>query len=210
VKRLQESLSRLEEFEVVTALQTSADTRRDNGATMLARQLKLRLVTDDPDIPRSCSNVVVSIHAIATFQAFNDYLRPRISAAAIDRATSSSAPTSRSGLAGALAAFSAAAGMSEPREALLPGRLSSSFGSQLTIGGSSPPTTQNAAQSIVRRRSSRLTAKASNSDLAGSPSSDSTVNSIGRANQSEPSPNVKLQFSSIHLTYHFVSDTEST
>ena len=49
---------------------------------MLARQLKLRLVAeDDADIPRSCTNIVVSIHAIATFQAFNDYLRPRILAA---------------------------------------------------------------------------------------------------------------------------------
>ncbi|GAA5981258.1 hypothetical protein JCM11641_005626 [Rhodosporidiobolus odoratus] len=83
VKRLQEALSRLEQFEVVVAAQNQNDfdTGR-NGTTMLARQLKLRLVAeDDADIPRSCTNIVVSIHAIATFQAFNDYLRPRILAA---------------------------------------------------------------------------------------------------------------------------------
>src|SRR5882672_7986670 len=47
---------------------------------MLARQLRLRLVAaDGSEIPRNCSNIIVSIHAIATFQALNDYLRPRIS-----------------------------------------------------------------------------------------------------------------------------------
>lgn len=77
---------------------------------MLARQLKLRLIADEgSDIPRSCSNVVVSIHAIATFQAFNDYLRPRILAATAiaDRTGGGSAAGGR--LSGFLAAFAAAA-----------------------------------------------------------------------------------------------------
>lgn len=33
---------------------------------------------DDSDIPRNLHNIVVSIHAIATFQALHDYLRPRV------------------------------------------------------------------------------------------------------------------------------------
>jgi E3 ubiquitin-protein ligase TRIP12 len=42
--------------------------------------LRLRLVAgEDSDIPRNLRNVVVSIHAIATFQALHDYLRPRVS-----------------------------------------------------------------------------------------------------------------------------------
>lgn len=46
----------------------------------MARQLRLRLVGgDDSDIPKSLHNIVVSIHAIATFQALHDYLRPRVS-----------------------------------------------------------------------------------------------------------------------------------
>ncbi|GAA6003606.1 hypothetical protein JCM10207_003505 [Rhodosporidiobolus poonsookiae] len=113
VKRLQESLSRMEEFEVVVAAQNQndADARR-NGTTMLGRQLRLRLIAEDgSDIPRSCSNIVVSIHAIATFQAFNDYLRPRI-LAATDRSLGSLGGGAGGGgtLSSLLAAFAAAAG----------------------------------------------------------------------------------------------------
>lgn len=47
---------------------------------MLARQLRLRLIAaEDSDVPKALNNIVVSIHAIATFQALHDYLRPRIS-----------------------------------------------------------------------------------------------------------------------------------
>jgi E3 ubiquitin-protein ligase TRIP12 len=107
---------------------------------MLARQLKLRLVAEEgSDIPRSCTNIVVSIHAVATFQAFNDYLRPRIvSASALaDRmaaATSSSAPQAGGRLSSFLAAFAAADGSSPPPEAsssaALGARGSSSLGSE--------------------------------------------------------------------------------
>ncbi|GAA5894262.1 hypothetical protein JCM6882_007615 [Rhodosporidiobolus microsporus] len=119
VKRLQESLSRLEEFEVVVAAQNQndADARR-NGTTMLARQLKLRLIAEDgSDIPRSCSNIVVSIHAIATFQAFNDYLRPRILAAQqqSDRLAGLGGAGAGGGtLSSLLAAFAAAAANADP------------------------------------------------------------------------------------------------
>ncbi|GAA5900666.1 hypothetical protein JCM8208_000560 [Rhodotorula glutinis] len=122
VKRLQESLSRLEEFEVVVAAQNAneVDSRR-NGTSMLGRQLKLRLIAEDPDIPRSCTNIVVSIHAIATFESFNSYLRPRILAA---QAASGSAAGGGAGggggggggagtLSSLLAAFAAAAGATD-------------------------------------------------------------------------------------------------
>ncbi|GAA6035633.1 hypothetical protein JCM8097_004938 [Rhodosporidiobolus ruineniae] len=118
VKRLQESLSRMEEFEVTVAAQNQNDTdSRRNGTTMLARQLKLRLIAEDgTDVPRSCTNIVVSIHAIATFQAFNDYLRPRILAAQqSERLLGGSGSGIGSGagdgtLSSLLAAFAAAAG----------------------------------------------------------------------------------------------------
>ncbi|KAI6024407.1 hypothetical protein EDC04DRAFT_2869441 [Pisolithus marmoratus] len=78
VKRLQESLTRMENFEVISIAQGSDDSKR-SSPSLLARQLRLRLVTDDDsDIPRNLQNMVVSIHAIATFQALNDYLRPRV------------------------------------------------------------------------------------------------------------------------------------
>ncbi|SCV74863.1 BQ2448_7892 [Microbotryum intermedium] len=169
VKRLQESLSRMEEFEVLLASSNATDAEsRRNGPAMLARQLKLRLVAEDgSDVPRSCSNIVVSIHAIATFQAFNDYLRPRIVAATTlsDRlgltSASSSAPASGTGggnganrLSGFLAAFAAANGISPPpspvpaasssqsTSAMLSGsanRLSSSLGNNASASTSTNP-----------------------------------------------------------------------
>lgn len=134
VKRLQESLSRMEEFEVVVASQGTHDSASDtspslchpqlihfgsavdsrrSGTSMLGRQLRLRLIAEDADIPRSCTNIVVSIHAIATFESFNSYLRPRILAAQAQAERLSSGLASGSGggtLSSLLAAFAAAAG----------------------------------------------------------------------------------------------------
>lgn len=158
------------------------DTRR-NGPSMLARQLKLRLVAEDgSDVPRSCTNIVVSIHAIATFQAFNDYLRPRILAASAvsDRsAASRSAPQASAGtLSSFLAAFAAAAeGSSSPPEssALASGsgtRLSSSLGPASNdgpSGSSSQPT---------RRRSDRLSGKGASAVDGGASTSKSTLDNV--------------------------------
>lgn len=48
--------------------------------SLLAHQIRLCLVAaEGSDTPHGCNNIVVSIHAIATFQALNDYLRPRLS-----------------------------------------------------------------------------------------------------------------------------------
>ena len=77
------------------------DSRR-NSASLLARQLRLRLVGEGSDIPKNCTNITVSIHAIATFQALHDYLRPRVSSQGLP-------PGSR--ISGMLAAFAAAAGI---------------------------------------------------------------------------------------------------
>ncbi|KAF8967730.1 hypothetical protein BDZ97DRAFT_1903295 [Flammula alnicola] len=78
VKKLQESFTRMESFEVITVAQNNDDSKR-SSPSLLARQLRLRLVAgDESDIPRNLHNIVVSIHAIATFQALHDYLRPRV------------------------------------------------------------------------------------------------------------------------------------
>lgn len=146
---------------------------------MLARQLKLRLVADEAsDIPRSCSNIIVSIHAIATFQAFNDYLRPRIAAASVvaERSApgSSSAPGGAGrGLSSFLAAFAAANGTSVSPEsnasaaALLssPPPAASGSGTRLssTVGAATSAADQPEAgpssSQPMRRRSSRLSGK---------------------------------------------------
>ncbi|KAI0306092.1 hypothetical protein B0F90DRAFT_1808594 [Multifurca ochricompacta] len=80
VKKLQESLTRMEAFDVVTVTQGMDDSKRSSSPSLLARQLRLRLVAaEGSDIPKNFNNIVVSIHAIATFQALHDYLRPRVS-----------------------------------------------------------------------------------------------------------------------------------
>lgn len=79
VSKLQDLLSRAEHFEVITVHQHSYDSR-GSATSMLAKQLRLKLMADeDSGIPKSYRNMMVSIHAIATFKALDDYLRPRIS-----------------------------------------------------------------------------------------------------------------------------------
>jgi len=161
VKRLLESLSRMEQFEVELAAQSIGEVEsKRHGVSMLGRQLKLRLVAEDgADVPRSCTNIVVSIHAIATFQAFNDYLRPRIIAAtqAAERlaasAGSSGTPSGRGqGLSNFLAAF-AAAGGDIPET---PPNRGGAGGAGTGASG--------AGEGVATRRSSRLSA---GGDLAG-------------------------------------------
>lgn len=82
VNKLQDLLSRSEHFEVITVHQNTYDGR-GSAANMLAKQLRLKLVAeDDSGIPKSYRNIMVSIHAIATFKALDDYLRPRMHIAA--------------------------------------------------------------------------------------------------------------------------------
>jgi len=79
VNKLQDLLSRAEHFEVTTVHQNSFDSNRSSAASMLAKQIRIRLVADDESgIPKPYRNIMVSIHAIATFKALDDYLRPRI------------------------------------------------------------------------------------------------------------------------------------
>ncbi|KAF2136462.1 uncharacterized protein K452DRAFT_302736 [Aplosporella prunicola CBS 121167] len=105
VSKLQDLLSRAEHFEVITVHQNTFDSNRSSAASMLAKQLRLKLVADeDSGIPRSYRNIMVSIHAIANFKALDDYLRPRIALA--DRPRPSG--RSRDGVSGAIAAYAAA------------------------------------------------------------------------------------------------------
>lgn len=169
VKRLQEALGRAEESEVVTALPMGGDSRQ-NPATMLARQLKIRLVAaDDAGTPKTLANVIVSIHAIATFQAFNDYLRPRIASAlaAEERTRTGAAPSpgASSRLNGVLAAFAAATGMPVPDlEAAAAGLTAELVAGTAEATASAPATPQEQSTAPAgpeRRRSSRLSARAS-------------------------------------------------
>lgn len=74
VKRLHESLGRLENLEVETAFNGMG-----SGSSSLARSMRIRLQADEgEDIPKQMSSLSVTIQAIAPVQALHDYLRPRV------------------------------------------------------------------------------------------------------------------------------------
>lgn len=162
VKKLQESLTRMESFDVVTVTQGSDDSKR-SSPSLLARQLRLRLVAeDDSGVPRNLHNIVVSIHAIATFQALHDYLRPRVAGLLGNNAGSAS-----SRLSGMLSALSAL------------GRVQAQASSSSTIVTPPQPSESGASSSaststVTRRRSQRLSMKnASTNNAADAPTASS-------------------------------------
>ena len=78
VKRLHESLGRLESFDVESAFNGVADASRPT-ASALSRTLRVRLTAEPgQDIPKSISQLVLTIQAIAPLSALHDYLRPRV------------------------------------------------------------------------------------------------------------------------------------
>jgi E3 ubiquitin-protein ligase TRIP12 len=82
IRKLQDLLSRTEHFEVLTINHNSLENTRSNATYMLSKQLRLKLAADDAsDIPRPYRSIMVSIHAIATFKALDDFLHPRITMA---------------------------------------------------------------------------------------------------------------------------------
>lgn len=191
VKRLQEALGKAEKFEVVSALPSSSDSRQ-NPAAMLARQIKIRLVSaEGAAAPKGIAQMVISIHAIATFQALNDYLRPKLvkaySAQGKSQPTSPALTPSAGGgsgssrLSGVLAALAAATGMHSAETEAAIAALSSSRTAPAasTSAISTPASSSRNPPSIpsepVRRRSSRLSARAGASASSAS-AADTSVN----------------------------------
>ncbi|CAJ2505264.1 Uu.00g126580.m01.CDS01 [Anthostomella pinea] len=143
--KLQDLLSRSEHFEVMTVHQNAFDGNRSSAASMLAKQIRLKLVADeDSDIPKSYRNIMVSIHAIATFKALDDYLRPRISLYERPRGA-----RPRDGLSRALAAMAGSAGLP------LADRLADRFGSGFSSSPPAPPPVPAQASSSRPTRGSK-------------------------------------------------------
>ncbi|CAI7621911.1 unnamed protein product [Penicillium pancosmium] len=79
IRKLQDLLSRTEHFEVLTVSHNSLENTRSNATYMLGKQLRLKLVAEEgSDVPRHYRNIMVSIHAIATFKSLDDFLQPKI------------------------------------------------------------------------------------------------------------------------------------
>ncbi|PHH82531.1 hypothetical protein CDD82_5712 [Ophiocordyceps australis] len=133
IHKLQDLLSRSEHFEVITVHHNSFDGNRSSPASMLGKQIRLRLVAEDESsVPRGYRNIMVSIHAISTFKSLDDYLRPRLSMGS----RSSHHSSRRDGLARAFAAISGAGGLPVSNATAAAARLAerSPFGS-----GAPPP-----------------------------------------------------------------------
>ena len=114
IHKLQDLLSREEHFEVVTVHHNAFDNSRSSPYSMLSRQLRLKLVSEDEsDVPRSYHSLTISVHAIATFRSQDEYLRPRIILAERPRTS-----RHREGMASTLAAFAAVAGIPSPHHRL--------------------------------------------------------------------------------------------
>lgn len=131
VHKMQDLLSRSEHFEVLTVHNNSFDGNRSSPASMLGKQIRLRLVADEEsNIPRAYRNIMVSIHAIATFKSLDDYLRSRITLA-------ERPPLGRrDGLSRALAAV---AGMGGLQFSTAPGSAGARLTDRSPIGGLPPP-----------------------------------------------------------------------
>ncbi|EGV65338.1 hypothetical protein CANTEDRAFT_119595 [Yamadazyma tenuis ATCC 10573] len=93
VDKLQEALSRVESFEVISAgtsnqglnLRFSSSNYYDSSQTAgMAKQIKLKLGTDPSDtssasqLPPTMQNMVLSVHAIASFASVSTFLTQRI------------------------------------------------------------------------------------------------------------------------------------
>ena len=132
-----------------------SDSKR-SSPSLLARQLRLRLVAaEDSDIPRNLSNIIVSIHAIATFQALHDYLRPRVAGIM----------SGSSRLSGMLAALAASGLAGTSRGPLLdpptnPSKPPSPPTESNAGASSSAAPAEGSGSNLGRRRSQRLSAKA--------------------------------------------------
>lgn len=98
VKKMQEGLTRMETFEVETAQGSLAESR-GGPSSSLATQVRLKLSPEEgTEVPSGYQNLIVSIHAIATFRTLDEYLRPRLKPklAVPEKASISHTPKSRS------------------------------------------------------------------------------------------------------------------
>ncbi|KAL8718680.1 MAG: hypothetical protein Q9225_004216 [Loekoesia sp. 1 TL-2023] len=149
VHKLQDLLSRAEHFEVLTVHQNASDSNRNTAASMLSKQLRLRLVAEDEGaMPRPYKNLMISIHAIATFKALDDYLRPRISLSERPKGT-----RHQEGAPHSLAAFAAAAGVPSPRPRMTDRGDSSNDNTTFSFTPSSTATTSRSSKKALKAKS---------------------------------------------------------
>ncbi|KAK0878618.1 Ubiquitin fusion degradation protein 4 [Friedmanniomyces endolithicus] len=177
VMKLQDLLSRAEHFEVTTVERNSWESGGRSAASMLAKQLRLKLVADEGSgIPTHFRNIMVSIHAIATFKALDDYLRPRISMA------EHPARSRREGVTSAMAAYSALMAGREGRGAPPP--------ALPTLGSSLP--TRSASKKAPRSKSTK-SESAVQTDPAGTEEGGTRLRRSSRRHASQPTSSAVVE-----------------
>jgi E3 ubiquitin-protein ligase TRIP12 len=209
VKRLHESLGRLETFDVESAFNGVADATRPS-ASALSRTLRVKMTAEPgQDAPKGLNNLVLSIQAIAPLSALHDYLRPRVA---------DSTYTTGSGISRMLAAMSAggagvpggslaipgsSAAAGSSRTLAIPGRAQAQ--AQAAAAASAPDLASSAPQGSLlgalskppppknnRRRSARLNPQ--NPDAEAGPST-STAEASTSASTSAPAEAAQLSSS---------------
>lgn len=135
-----------------------ADARK-GSTSLLGRQIKFRLTAVDPtDIPSTCRDVIVAIHAIAKLDAIDMYIRPRIIKAKDEERTGiPSASASASRLAALAAALQSGSTPPSPSPTSGADRLAAALGSAAGSSGAGAGLRPNASH--APRRSSRLSGR---------------------------------------------------
>ena len=85
VNKLQEALTRCESFEIVSSGNTSSISNYNNESyhtSAMARQVKLKLTAEgdilENKLPTGLQNMVLSVHAIATFKSIDTFIKQRL------------------------------------------------------------------------------------------------------------------------------------
>lgn len=209
VRRLQESLSRLENVDIAMALNSgTADDIRRNGVGGVHRQLHLRLQAEEgTEVPKGCSNLVVGIHAIASFERLAEFLRPKLSAGEGGASRLSSVLAALSGgaaglesvfaaeraqrLAAASAATTGAGAPAASSSSSSPKKTgtASATGALPTADALSTESSSSKPLPPARRRSSRLSGKQTGEESVDEPiestADDDNSGSVGKGKASE-------------------------
>lgn len=166
IHKLQDLLSRAERFEVLTVSHNAFDNNRSNPSSMLSKQIRLRLVSDDQSEPqKSYNDQTLSVHAIAPLKQLDDYLRPRISLAERPRGY-----RHRDGVSHAIAAMAVATGVPG-----LQHRSADASGIP-----SEPPSQQNPSDGPSTSRTPRKLVKSKKSDSKSGPTPEPEKASTSR------------------------------
>ncbi|ODV85560.1 hypothetical protein CANARDRAFT_185038, partial [[Candida] arabinofermentans NRRL YB-2248] len=77
VKKLEEALSRTESFEIFDSGATLYSSSPNTRAAAMAKQIKIKLVSEDDNPSEQNKQLMLVVHAIATFKSVNGFLKAR-------------------------------------------------------------------------------------------------------------------------------------